>query len=188
MVRVYGAMDIAGWFAVKAKNYEADLSNLKLQKLLYYAQGRALAVNGAPLFSEPIEAWAHGPVVSDVYHAYKQFGSGSVGVIDRPDQAEIDREARRILEAVWSEEGSKAAWRLREDTHAEPPWRNYFRADRRHVVIPVEAILDYFKAQHLAPSMSIDDAFSEWVDESLELAEEFLPAVEVSPGASAAVV
>ena len=52
------------------------ISNLKLQKLLYYCQGTYLAIKGTPLFEHPIEAWEHGPVVPEVYHQYKEHGSG----------------------------------------------------------------------------------------------------------------
>ena len=52
----------------KQDSEEPDISNLKLLKLLYYAQGTFLALYGRPLFNESIEAWLHGPVVPDVYH------------------------------------------------------------------------------------------------------------------------
>ncbi|MCI8513016.1 MAG: DUF4065 domain-containing protein [Lachnospiraceae bacterium] len=55
-----------------------DIANLKLQKLLYYAQGCFLAVAGAPLFLEDILAWQHGPVVEPVYYQYKGYGSGGI--------------------------------------------------------------------------------------------------------------
>jgi hypothetical protein len=58
----YPAMTIAKWFVAwaEAGDADADLSNLKLQKLLYYAQGHYLARTGTPLFPETIEA---GPTV-----------------------------------------------------------------------------------------------------------------------------
>jgi Uncharacterized phage-associated protein len=54
------------------------ISNLKLQKLLYYVQGFALAMYDKPLFDEDIEAWMYGPVVPCVYQEYKEFGSGAI--------------------------------------------------------------------------------------------------------------
>ncbi len=68
----FRARDIARWFIAWAENVDAEVSNLKLQKLLYYAQGHRLGATGEPLFSDPIQAWAHGPVVAEVYHAYKE--------------------------------------------------------------------------------------------------------------------
>ena len=55
--------DVAQYFLAKSDEDAGDLmSNLKLQKLVYYAQGFALALFDKPLFSERIEAWIHGPV------------------------------------------------------------------------------------------------------------------------------
>lgn len=68
----YKASDIAKKLIFKAQNDEPNggekLTNLKLQKLLYYQQGFHLAVFGIPLFNEDVEAWMYGPVVPDVYN------------------------------------------------------------------------------------------------------------------------
>ncbi len=74
----FRARDIARWFIAWAENVDAEVSNLKLQKLLYYAQGHRLGATGEPLFSDPIQAWAHGPVVAEVYHAYKDYGKNPI--------------------------------------------------------------------------------------------------------------
>ena len=42
------------------------LTNMKLQKMLYYEQGFHLACFGTPLFNEDIEAWQYGHVVTCV--------------------------------------------------------------------------------------------------------------------------
>ncbi|MFK5281891.1 Panacea domain-containing protein, partial [Lacticaseibacillus paracasei] len=65
------AMNAARYFLSKQDQEEPDISNLKLLKLLYYAQGTCLALLDRPLFSETIEAWRHGPVVPSVYQAFK---------------------------------------------------------------------------------------------------------------------
>ena len=52
------------------------MTNLRLQKLLYFAQGWHLARFGRPLFDASIEAWPYGPVVPEVYRAYKEYGAG----------------------------------------------------------------------------------------------------------------
>jgi uncharacterized phage-associated protein len=60
----YSAFDIAQYFLWKAQESNQELlSNMKLQKLVYYAQGLHLALNDAPLFKGKIEAWTYGPVV-----------------------------------------------------------------------------------------------------------------------------
>src|SRR5689334_12279943 len=63
------AMDVAKFLIyLSACEDEPDyVSHLRLQKLLYYVQGWSLALRGKPMFVERIEAWAHGPVVKNVY-------------------------------------------------------------------------------------------------------------------------
>ena len=66
------AFNVADYFLVQQDEDAGDLiSNMKLQKLLYYAQGYFLAIANEPLFHERIYAWTHGPVVPKVYHKYK---------------------------------------------------------------------------------------------------------------------
>ncbi len=167
---------VARWFIDRAAAADAELSNMKLQKLLYYAQGRYLARTGSPLFGADIEAWNHGPVVARVYGECKASGNGPIRIdLSTWPAGKVDRVAEQILSAVWVEEGSLAAWKLRQMTHQEPPWKDAYDGTPRKV-IPVSAIHEHFVAQHAAPDLSIEDAFAEWADESLELAEEFLPA------------
>jgi uncharacterized phage-associated protein len=69
----YTALEVAKWFTKWADFNDADMTNMKLQKLLYYAQGQYLAEHEEPLFDEDIEAWSHGPVVPSVYRAFKEI-------------------------------------------------------------------------------------------------------------------
>ena len=70
------ANDVADFFlsSIDSEPDGENISNLKLQKLLYYAQGTSLSILGRPLFADPIINWQHGPVVSTVYHQYKSHG------------------------------------------------------------------------------------------------------------------
>jgi uncharacterized phage-associated protein len=66
----YKALDIANKILAKASSSDSEelISNMKLQKLLYYQQGFHLAYFGTPLFDEEIETWMYGPVVPAVYY------------------------------------------------------------------------------------------------------------------------
>ena len=71
--------DVAEFFIQVANQSEDDqMTNLKLNKLLYYAQGAYLARTGKPLFENRIEAWDLGPVVPEVYHKYKVCGKNPI--------------------------------------------------------------------------------------------------------------
>lgn len=55
------AIEVARYFlALQDEDAGEGISNLKLQKLLYYAQGIYLAMEGKSLFPERIEAWTYG--------------------------------------------------------------------------------------------------------------------------------
>jgi uncharacterized phage-associated protein len=142
----YPALTIAKWFIAWAEAEGEELSNLKLQKLLYYAQGHHLAERHALLFSDQIQAWSHGPVVAEVYHEYKAWGSAT---IELPDEDPftwdyVDTETTKLLSRVWNTYGGYSAGRLRNMTHEEPPWRAHFRPDERNIVIPASEIEEYF--------------------------------------------
>lgn len=117
------ALDVARFFVERA-NAEADdndMTHLKLQKLCYYAEGFSWAVLGRPLFRQPLEAWREGPVVREVYNAYRQYGSARITEVQGGGRI-TDQDALDIMEAVYDYYGQFSAWTLRNRTHREPPW------------------------------------------------------------------
>src|SRR5262245_58132071 len=52
---------------------------LRMEKLVYLAEGFTLAATDDPLFLEPIEAWDYGPVVPALYYALGKYGDGPIG-------------------------------------------------------------------------------------------------------------
>jgi uncharacterized phage-associated protein len=145
---MYKVADIAEWFLnrdkITGELEDSDgISNLKLQKLLYYAQGVSLAVNGTPLFNENLLAWTHGPVVESVYRTYKQYGSNPIlfnGAFDDSWLADKDKD---LLETVYQAFSQYSAWKLREMTHQEDPWKN----TPYSTAIDTNLIKDYFQRE-----------------------------------------
>jgi uncharacterized phage-associated protein len=66
------ARRVAEYILFTAHERSIEMTNLKLQKLLYYCQAWYLAFLGKPLFGERIEAWIHGPVVPPVFGSFKE--------------------------------------------------------------------------------------------------------------------
>jgi len=121
------AKDVADYFLSMSDEEAGDLlSNLKLQKLAYYAQGFHLALFDKPLFPESIQAWTHGPVVPDLYHRFKEYGSGAIPV-QTFDPSSMDDCVRSLLDEVYSVYGQYSAWKLRNLTHDEPTWVDAYR-------------------------------------------------------------
>ena len=98
----------------------ADVSNLKLQKLLYYAQAWNLVFTGAPLFPEICEAWVHGPVVARVFGDYKsnRWSAISTPIGTPARDAEIVSHIDDVLNAY----GDLTPVQLERLTHQEAPW------------------------------------------------------------------
>jgi uncharacterized phage-associated protein len=63
----YLADEVADAVICLARARQIDITNLKLQKLLYYCQAWSLVFTGQALFAERIEAWVHGPVVPSIF-------------------------------------------------------------------------------------------------------------------------
>ena len=99
------------------------ISNLKLQKLLYYCQGFSLALHNKPLFNERIEAWQYGPVVPDVYHNYKSFSYNAIMPDENFDYSKhITEEEFALIREVYDVYGQFSALKLMTMTHNELPW------------------------------------------------------------------
>jgi uncharacterized phage-associated protein len=67
------ATDIADYFVWLANDTGSFVSNLQLQKLVYYAQAWHLALYDRPLFEDDFQAWVHGPVIPELFDKYKHW-------------------------------------------------------------------------------------------------------------------
>ncbi len=146
------ATEVARFLVHLAANADEPdyLTNLRLQKLLYYVQAWSLVMRGKPMFPERIEAWVHGPVVRDVYGRY---AANSCRVISPDDIGDEDfdlaDDEKAFIGSVWESYNGYSASKLREMTHQEDPWRNaregFGPADSCDVEITRESMRDYFK-------------------------------------------
>jgi uncharacterized phage-associated protein len=114
------AREIADYLIWLAHEHGSFISNLKLQKLLYYAQAWHLAVFNRPLFADQLEAWVHGPVVPSIYRRYKSYGFRN---IDEPVEAPALPEGTvRFLRELAEGYLGIDAYALELMTHKEDPW------------------------------------------------------------------
>jgi uncharacterized phage-associated protein len=136
--------NIAKYFLMLAAGGEEDageaMTHLKLQKLLYYAQGFHLALNGGRLFfDDPIEAWKHGPVVRTVWSEYGRYGGDRIPADPNFEPSEcLSESEQNLLNDVWNAYGQFSAWKLRNMTHDEPPWRNAYGKGQNTQISPQE--------------------------------------------------
>lgn len=93
------------------------IDDMKLQKLLYFAQRESLALTNAPLFDGEFEGWKYGPVCREI--------RGSItpdGIIDA--DSDVSFECKYIINNIIQEYGSLASWKLSQLSHKEVSWNN----------------------------------------------------------------
>jgi putative zinc finger/helix-turn-helix YgiT family protein len=98
------------------------ITPMKLQKLLYYADGYCLAFYDKPLINERFKAWPHGPVVESVYKEYKETGNQSIS--KDPGRGNLHPEIQLHIREIMRVYGGYSASELRNMTHQEEPWKN----------------------------------------------------------------
>lgn len=140
---------VADYFIRDAHESGQFISNLQLQKLVYYAQAWHLAIYDEPLFDEPIEAWVHGPVIPSLYHKFKDFQWNPIDC--DIGEVKLPRKVVEHLDEVIEVYGGFAGWELERLVHSEEPWQKA-RGSIPHdepsdAVIPHEYMKDYYRAK-----------------------------------------
>ncbi|MDU2291752.1 MAG: DUF4065 domain-containing protein [Clostridium celatum] len=159
---MYKAMDIAQYIINYAIQLGKPVSNLKLQKLLYYVQAALLLESEDSCIVEEIYNWRHGPVIEDVYREYKTYGSRAIENIQRgyssyefdddlnfvkkeydfkTQENNISEIDKTIIKDVVDSQIKYDPWTLVDRTHAEDPWKN----TTTNQIIEKESIKEYFR-------------------------------------------
>jgi uncharacterized phage-associated protein len=132
------------------ESYNADagetISNLKLQKMLYYMQGFFIAVFDKKLFDEPILAWNYGPVVYNAYNHFSKFKKQAIVLKGKPKKTRLEGKELALFNEVMSVYGQYSAIKLMNMTHEELPWKKTFNEGPGNE-IPYELLRSYFKTK-----------------------------------------
>ncbi|MDR1079669.1 MAG: DUF4065 domain-containing protein [Deltaproteobacteria bacterium] len=172
---INSAIAVANWFIEQNRNDPSELTHLKLQKMLYFAQGWHLAYFDVPLFEDPIEAWKYGPVVRSVYRALNGRPKSEIltepieGYVlhgadyldwGTPEMTSRDDDTEKFMRFIWNSYSKMEAWKLVSISHARnSPWDKVANSPGNRaaatdyewygeyydLVIPVELMKFYFK-------------------------------------------
>jgi len=149
---MYDARQIANWFVERANKDGRRLSIMSLLKLVYISHGWHLEMRKAPLFPNKIEAWKYGPVIPDVYAAFRSQGvdvSNPVR-IGGPPLAPSDA---HLLEEVYRIYGSLPAIKLSQMTHERGgPWDEATKRWGWFAPIPNDLIQHHYEKKRLINS------------------------------------
>ncbi|MEX1826908.1 Panacea domain-containing protein [Luteibacter sp. CQ10] len=164
MAKAYSPLAIANAFLERAKRDGRPLSNMKLQKLLYFAQGHSHALRKGRLIDADPEAWDYGPVYRTVWNEFRDRGSSPIdrlavgmdegayifaepGETFDPMPTPKGEQVNSFLDAVWKAYGDKSALHLSDLSHVRGgPWdvTRKKTGGARGAKIPDELIAKYF--------------------------------------------
>lgn len=151
--------DVSSYFVMRGVEEKFPITQISLQKLLYFAQGFHLAYRRECLFADKIYAWKFGPVVRTVFDQYRVFGRQLI-TPDSPhlicmggklpgNRAQLTAENQVFLEDIWATLGKKLPFELVQLTHKKgSPWHQVYREHEGQIPHDTEitpaAMLDYF--------------------------------------------
>jgi uncharacterized phage-associated protein len=115
------ANEVANYILCYVHEFGDLITNLKMQKLVYYAQAWFLAVYDKPLFDDRLEAWIHGPVQPSLYQRFKRYGWEPIleEVVCPTFPGDIEDHLQEIMDVY----GDLTAHHLERLVHQEDPWK-----------------------------------------------------------------
>ena len=137
------ANDVAKYVIRYYYDKDINISNLKLQKVLYFLQAQHLVSTDEKLFYQDIEAWDFGPVVTEVFHKYFRFGGGSIFPCHDEERIYLSAKTEEIINPMLDKLANYSSVALMDLTLNQAPWRTTYRKDR-HAIIPSYVIKNYF--------------------------------------------
>lgn len=128
---------IAEFFIAKAEIEGIEITNLKLQELLYCSQGLSLAKRGKTLFNEDLIVGIYGPELPSIQMLAKEYAYNLI-TIDAPLEKidlirRLDKELDDILNEIWCIFGELSVWELNEVIFKETAWKNALISESKKI-------------------------------------------------------
>ena len=144
---MYSAIAVANYIIEYEHSKNRMISNLKLQKLLYFVQARFFMVYGKPCFRDKIEAWSFGPVVVNVYHAYKYYGGMDITCLQEDVEIDISKKCKKTINEVLELFADTPIYEMADIIYHQTPYMLAKRQCFSNEItseITQESIKDYF--------------------------------------------
>jgi uncharacterized phage-associated protein len=131
------AHDVAKLFLKWARENGDTITNLKIQKLLYYAQAWYLVNYGRRLFDDDIEAWELGPAIRSIYGKWKKFNSMPIQYTPNGKEGDaFEKHQFEFLVEFYRIFSSFSSTALVSMTHNEDPWKKAFVSGENNIISP----------------------------------------------------
>lgn len=153
----YAASAIAYAFVLKGIEEGNFVTQMKLQKMVYFAHGYHLAKYAKPLVNEDFEAWKFGPVVPEIYQSYKLYGSDYIidpGLVPKSARPlTLSDTAIDAVDYTWRATKNLSAAVLMSWTHKDgSPWAQVYDPNNISTVIKNDSIQSYFRNLIFTPA------------------------------------
>ena len=141
----YSAFEVARYIIHHEAQQNRPVSNLRLQKLLYFVQAKFVmdSHGTSPCFYEKMEAWGFGPVVREVYYEYRYYG-GAMIPPERNFSTTIAPRDQSMIDEILNDCAQFSTSALVDITHSQTPWQE---ARRYNKEITTAAIYNYFRGK-----------------------------------------
>ena len=127
------ALDIA--YFLLALSGERGITNLKLQKMLYFIQKEMVRRFDRLAYVDTIEAWQYGPVVPSIYYEFSSYGSSPIVLLDKNIKNLNDSDVEDISRIIFDENIERNVWDLVNETHVQgSAWANAFHRGYREPI------------------------------------------------------
>jgi uncharacterized phage-associated protein len=142
-------------FRVKSED-DTSLSNLKLQKLLYYTQAWHLAFHSKKLFEGDFQAWIHGPVNREIFERFKQTKSiyseiTIEDILNNTVSDKLNSPIKEHIDTILESYAKFSGTQLEYMAHNEEPWLSarigLSNSDRCEQVIDEKLMETYYKSR-----------------------------------------
>ena len=98
------------------QEYGGKIDEMKLHKLLYFAQRESLVQSDKPLFRDVFHGWKYGPVMKKLRQPYQEDAMPKISQKDTQALAPV-------MDVVFREYAGKESMSLSRLTHGEISWR-----------------------------------------------------------------
>lgn len=140
----YDVLDIAKYIIHHSNEKNYNISNLRLQKILYFVQAQFIQSLNKPCFNDLFECWEYGPVIPKVYSKYKRNGSLSIPSVKGVTNSVIEINDRILINKIIDQAAKINSFKLVEISHKQNPWKNNYKP-KLNCEIPMEDMFKYFR-------------------------------------------
>ncbi|MEE9375735.1 MAG: type II toxin-antitoxin system antitoxin SocA domain-containing protein [Rhizobiaceae bacterium] len=146
---IYDARQVANWFLNRAQGDGKSLSIMSLLKLTYIAHGWFLQMRNQPLFTNKIEAWQYGPVMPDVYNAFRSQGVRLKHPVPVSGPQFMQQDVD-FLEQIYEIYGGMSPFKLSDLTHeVGGPWHISRQVGGSYAEIPNDLIKSHYDMKRM---------------------------------------